>query len=402
MPRLLIAAAASVLSLSACQAQQAKTEATPAPAATVSVDARLVMVPVVVSDKKGLVTNLQRSDFAVTVDNRPQAIRYFDQGTDVPLTVGLVVDVGRSQTTVLDEEQKASQRFLESFLQPAAGKRAADKAFVLQFAHRAELLQDVTDSRPLLAAGLKEVGTQPPGAADEEPQASTNSNGNTGDPSSNGGGNRGGYGGYGRRGGYPGSGNGGPERPSGARGGSVLYDAVFLASGDVLGKHTGRRALVLLTDGVDRHSKESLTEAIEAAQRADVVIYAIYSKGREAYDFSDRRAYDRNGMPRMPGTGGSPGTDGTYANPDGKKILERLCEETGGRMFQTKGKGSLDDIYGEIGSELRSQYRIGFTPDAEAAKPGYHPLQLSLTNAANRKDELQTRSGFYAGSSEAH
>ena len=403
---------------------------TPAPdKTTISVDAKLVVVPAVVYDKKGLVTTLTQTDFAITVDGKPQTIRYFDRDTDLPLTVGLLVDISRSQTSVLDEEQKASQKFLDSFLHPATANRAADKAFILQFAHTAELLQDVTDSRPLLAAGLKEVGTQAPGTADEDKDTTqTANNGNNpnnpNNPNNNGGnnnpnngnnGNNGGYGPYGRRSGYPGGSNGGGNNGGGyghgdrASGGTVLYDSLFLSSGDVLARQNGRRAVIVLTDGVDRHSKESLTEAIEAAQRADTVVYAIYYKGHdESRGFGPHPGYGGGGYGGYdpygrypPTTGGSTGP-GTYRDPDGRKILTRICTETGGRMFEVKGKGSVDAIYKQIGDELRAQYRLGFTPSYEAASAGYHPIQLTLTNPADKKFDVQTRDGYYTGAPKAH
>ena len=403
-------------------------EAKPAPATaanTISVQANLVVVPAVVYDKKGLVKDLTKESFALSVDGKPQTIRYFDRDTDVPLTVGLLVDVSRSQESVLDEEEKASQSFLESMLAPASGTRPADKAFVMQFARTAELLQDVTDSRPQLQAGLKEIGTQAPGTTDDDTtQASGGGNNNggngggNGNPNGNGGGNNGPYGNgpYGRGGGNPGNGNpngnggnnGNYNRNSG--GGTVLYDALFLASNEVVGKQTGRRALIVLTDGVDRHSKESLTEAIEAAQRANTVVYAIYYKGQERNNFNNgypgRRGGYGGGYPGYgggypgggyPGSGGRPGSDGTYAQPDGKKILQRICGETGGQMFEVKGKGSVDKIYQQIGDELRAQYRLGFTPSQEAAGAGYHKIQLTLTDAAAKKEDVQTRDGYYTG-----
>ena len=390
-------AAASALLLSffafAATAQDGKpSQATPAN--TLSVQANLVVVPAVVYDKHALVTTLTKDDFALAVNGKPQTIRYFDRDTDVPLTVGLLVDVSHSMETQFDEEQKASQSFLDSMLKPPTGSRPADKAFVLQFAHTAELLQDVTASRPLLAAGLKEIGSQAPGAADEETDTKDDT-ANTNPPNTSGNGR----GGYGRNGGNP-SGNG----PSHSRGGTVLYDALFLSSGDVLGKQTGRRALVVLTDGIDRHSKESLTEAIEAAQRANVVVYAMYLKGETHSNFNpgERRGgyggYNRYpGGGNYPGSGGRPGSDGTYAEPDGKKILQRICGETGGQMFEVKGKGAVEKIYAQIGEELRAQYRLGFTPTEDTATAGYHKIELTLTAANAKKDEVQTREGYYTG-----
>ncbi len=371
-------------------------ETRPGPVSTLSVQAKLVVVPVVVSDKHGLVTDLTKESFALAVDGKPQTIRYFDRDTDLPLTVGLLVDVSGGMTDNLDEEQKASRGFLESFLAQASGTRPADKAFVMQFGRTAELLQDVTDSRPLLAAGLKQIGTQAPGGTDDDAQTGTGTGNSSGS-----GGNNGGYG----RGGYGGREGGTGER---ARGGNVLYDALFLASDDVQAKQTGRRALIVLTDGEDRHSKESLTEAIESAQRADTIVYGIYYKGAEHRDFypnpgGGHRGGYGGGFPggggrgNYPGSGGRPGSDGTYARVDGKKILERICGETGGRVFEVKGKGSIEAIYKGIGEELRAGYRLGFTPDAEAAGAGYHHIQLSLTVPGAKKDEVQTRDGYYTG-----
>ena len=368
------------------------------PATTLSVQANLVVLPAVVYDKHALNTALTKNDFALAVNGKPQTIRYFDHDTDVPLTVGLLVDVSQSMAGQFDEEQKGSQSFLDSMLKPAAGTRPADRAFVLQFAHTAELLQDVTASRPLLAAGLKEIGSQAPGAADDDAEAKDDSANRNTSPTSNGG-NGNTRNGNGRNGG-----NSAGTGPSHSRGGAVLYDALFLSSNDVLGKQTGRRALVVLTDGVDRHSKESLTEAIEAAQRANVVVYAIYLKGETHRDFNPVQnrggygGYNRYpGGGNYPGSGGRPGSDGTYAEPDGKKIMARICGETGGRMFEVKGKGAVETIYTQIGDELRAQYRLGFTPTEDAATAGYHKIDLTLTGSVAKKEEVQTREGYYTG-----
>ncbi len=428
------AAALLALFVPVCRAQVPKpvsAEKGASATATTAADAKLVVVPAVVYDKKGLVTSLTQNDFSITVDGKPQAIRYFGRDADVPLTVGLLVDVSPSQSSVIDDEQKASQKFLDSFLQAPGANRPADKAFVLQFAHTAELLQDVTASRPLLAAGLKQIGTQAPGSPDEDTstQSTTTSNpGGSNNPTGGNNPNGGGYGPYGRRGGYPGGNGGGGSNGGGsngggsnggsqqARSGNVLYDSLFLASDDLLSKQKGRRALVVLTDGVDRHSKESLTEAIEAAQRADTVVYAIYYKGREPRDFRSNPSvydpYDRGGYDpygggydpygRYPPTTGGSTSPGTYKDPDGKKILTRICTETGGRVFELKGKGSLDDIYKQIGDELRAQYRLGFTPSYEAGGSGYHPIQLTLTNPASKNLGVQTRNGYYTGEPKAH
>src|ERR1700677_1568780 len=122
------------------------------PVSTIAVDARLVNLPVVVRDKKGaLIQNLTKDDFTLQVDGKPQTIRYFDKDTNLPLTLGLMVDTSQSQRSVLDEERTASSTFLDQML-----TNPKDQAFVIQFARQTELLQDLTTSRPLLQKALKE------------------------------------------------------------------------------------------------------------------------------------------------------------------------------------------------------------------------------------------------------
>ncbi len=125
----------------------------------------------------------------------------------------------------------------------------------------------------------------------------------------------------------------------------MLYDALFLSADDVLAKQTGRRALIVLTDGVDRHSKESLTEAIEAAQRANVVVYAIYLKGETHREFNPgarRGGYGGyGGYPgggNYPGSGGRPGSDGTYAEPDGKKSWDASAVKPAAKCLRSRAK----------------------------------------------------------------
>src|SRR5271156_4901451 len=130
-----------------------QTPASTAP--TIAVDARLVNLPVVVRDKKGaLIQNLTKDDFVLQVDGKPQAIRYFDKDTNLPLTLGLLVDTSRSQRDVIDEERTASSTFLDQMM-----TSPKDKAFIMQFAGQTELLQDLTSSRPLLQAALRDIDT---------------------------------------------------------------------------------------------------------------------------------------------------------------------------------------------------------------------------------------------------
>lgn len=357
------------------QEPASKPETTPAATApTLSVDARLVNLPVVVRDKKGaLIQNLTKDDFVLQVDGKPQAIRYFDKDKNLPLTLGLLVDTSRSQRDVIDEERTASSTFLDQML-----TSPKDKAFIMQFSGQTELLQDLTSSRPLLQAALKEIDTPSPNSSND------NSGGN-------------------RRG-----------------GGTTLYDALFLASDELMSKQTGRKALIILSDGVDRNSKENLVKSIEAGQRADTIIYAIYFKGEEHQNYPQHGGRGGGGYPgggypgggypggRYPGGGypggGYPGggggnnggnyPGGSQSHVDGKKILERMAQETGGRVFEVKKNQDVAQIYNQIAEELRAQYRLGYTPTQEAASNGYHQIDLALHQKGYF---IQTRDGYYTG-----
>ena len=341
---------------SALAAAQDQTQATPvASASTISVDARLVNIPVVVHDKKGaLVQTLTKDNFILKVDGHDQAIRYFNQDTDLPLTLGLLVDTSQSQRSVLDEERAASIAFLNDLLNAPAER---DKAFVVQFAVQTDLLQEVTGSKPKLQAALKKL---------EVPALDRNA---------------------GRI--ESGADNSVAARLHRAGVGTTLYDALFLSSDSVLGKQKGRKAVIILSDGGDFGSKETLAKSIEAAQRADTIVYAIYFKGDGLG--GGRGAMARGGMGRGGMGQGGQGRAGIESREDGKKVLQRMADETGGWLFEVKGKETLAAIYKQIGDQLRAQYRLGYTPDKETAADGYHQIGLSVTAASPKDLYIQTR-----------
>jgi VWFA-related protein len=364
----------------------------PAPSAPqLSVDARLVNLPVVVRDKKGaLIRNLSKSDFNLAVDGHSQVIRYFDIDSNLSLTLGLLVDTSLSQKSVLDDERSASSTFLDQML-----TTPKDQAFVVQFSREVELLGDLTNSRPKLQAALKEIDTPAPRSSSQDSDSSSNSGSDT-------------------------SGHRGGRRTY--AGGTTLYDATFLASDELMKKQKGRKALIILSDGVDRGSKETLNHALESAQRADTIIYAIYFKGESPQQDLGRHSggggYPGGGYPGRGGgypgggypgggypgggypggggggRGGSGGGEEAPSHVDGKKILRQLSEETGGRLFEISKKQTVAQIYDQIAAELRAQYRLGYTPDQATAAEGYHQVDLT----AQRKDLIvQTREGYYAG-----
>jgi VWFA-related protein len=309
---------------------------------TISVDVKVVNVLASVRDKHGAVVhNLAKDDFVLEEDGRQQNIRYFSKESDLPLTLGLLVDTSLSQRRVLDQERSASYTFLGRML-----REDQDTAFIIHFDFEVELLQDLTSSHQKLEDALKLV--QPP---DMSRQVS--------------------------RGGQPG------QRRRG--GGTLLYDAVFLASDELMKKQQGRKALVILTDGVDTGSQLSLETAIESAQRADTIVYCIL--------FKDDDAYGRFGGFGFPGGGRrGRGRFPQQSLPDGKKVLERIAKQTGARLFEVSGKQPITEIYCEIQEELRNQYSLGYTPDKATARAGYHKIHL----ATKQKDlSVQARDGYY-------
>ena len=341
---------------------------------TYKVTSRVVNVPATVRNKHGqIMRDLNQQDFTLTEDGRPQQIRYFTKETDLPLTLGLLVDTSLSQRRVLDQERTASYKFLDYML------RQQDKTFLIHFDRYAELLQDLTADRQKIQSSLD--GLHMP---DREERASNDPNdprdpgngggyprGGGGSPFPGGGGSPfpgggGGWpGGHRRGGGYPGG--GGRNRTPG----TVLYDAAFLASDELMKPIQGRKALIILTDGVDTGSKVSLDRAIEAAQRADTIVYGIL--------YSDASAYGGFG-----GFGGNPA--------DGKRVLERIATETGGRMFEVSSKLPIENVYAQIADELRNQYSLGYTPDQPGEVGSYHKIQVKT----NQKDLIvQARAGYY-------
>jgi VWFA-related protein len=338
----------------------------PAPAEqkpSFSVQVKVVNVPATVRDKHGqIVRGLTKDDFVLEEDGRPQTIHYFSLESDLPLTVGLLVDTSFSQRRVMDQERRASYTFLDRMV-----RQDKDAAFIIHFDHEVELLQDLTNSRQKLQSALNSLQVAQPG---DRNSGSGGGSSPTGYPGGRGGGRRGGDFGH----------------------GTLLYDAVFLASDELMKKQQGRKALIILSDGVDRGSKEGLEAAVEAAQRADTIVYAILFKDDEG--FNDRG---------FGGFGGGMGRRGPYGGggrrpfpreerPDGKKVLERISKQTGGRMFEVSSKHNVEKIYAQIEDELRGQYSLGYTPDRKDSLSGYHRIHLTV----KKKDlTVQARDGYY-------
>jgi VWFA-related protein len=204
----------------------------------IKVDVNVVNMLASVHDKKGaLISSLKKEDFQLFEDGQAQSIKYFTKETDLPLTIGLLVDVSGSQANLIDIEKRAASDFFRSVL------KKKDVAFVISFGADSELLQDITGSPRLLQEGLDRLRLNA-GVSGVHP---------------------------------------GPVPTSSQPRGTVLYDAVSLAATDRLAREVGRKVIVLITDGVDQGSSYTIKRAIEDAQKADSVIYSIYYVDQSAY-----------------------------------------------------------------------------------------------------------------------
>jgi VWFA-related protein len=300
---------------------------------TFSADVKVVNLFATVRDKQGqVIRDLTKDDFSLLEDRRPQLIKYFSQESDLPLTLGLLVDVSGSQRRLIPDERSASFQFFDQVL-----REDLDRAFVIQFQGQVELLHDLTSSRDDLQRALRLLDSP--------------------DPRQGYGGPRG-YGGGGR---------------IGMRGGTALYDAVLLASDELMKKQEGRKALVILTDGVDTASMVSLEEGVESAQRADTLVYSVLFEDPDAY-------------------GGGFGRGG-FGAVDGRGVLDDISHQTGGRLLAVSKKRTLEQVFDSIEEELRSMYSLGYTPDRAGRDSAYHKIRLTTKEKGL---VVQTRDGYYA------
>lgn len=287
------------------------------PTTTLKINVEVVQLFFNVKDKHGaLVPNLPKEDFDIFEDGKQQTIKYFKAESDLPLTLGIMIDTSGSQMRVLDMEKEVGASFLENILRPK------DEAFVISFDIDITLLQDFTNTVSRLRHALNEAKI------------------NTGGVSCSGG-------------------PIGPQGPipcssSGPRG-TALYDAVYLASHDELSHEVGRKAMILLTDGQDEGSRLKIKDAIEAAQKADTICYVLLIADRGFYGFG--------------GIGYS-----------GESEMKKLTQETGGRVIDVGNKiDKLRKAFDDIAAELRSQYNIGYTPTNSSRDGGFRKVEIKAT-----------------------
>ncbi len=275
-----------------------------------STDVRVVNLLATVRTKNGqIVRDLGQGDFTLLENGRPQTISYFARESDLPITIGLLVDTSMSQVRVLPAERAASLRFLDQVL-----RENKDHVFMSQFDITVATRQALTSSRAELSTSLSYVDTPTRKQLQSDPYR-----------------------------------------------GTLLYDAVLQAAEDTMRKQTGRKAVIVLTDGVDYGSEATLAEAIEAAERAETMVYSIL--------FSDE--------------GG-----------DGRGVLSRLAKETGGGYFEVSRKLPIDRIFDVIQEDLRSQYSLGFVSDRPTEVSEFRKLQVTVKRPGLA---VQTRERYWAG-----
>lgn len=347
--------------LPACLAQSP-----PQPAPSFKVHTPPVTLLVTVRDRHGaLAGHFAAAGLTLTQDGRAQKIESFTQDSALPFRLGLLIDTSRGMSRAMGAERTAAEKFVDAMLpsNPAAGN---DQAFLIHFDREVELLRDFTSSRQKLHSELDQLGPTS-NASQEDPQAQETSSGGR-------------------------EWNRNPRSPQ-------LYDAIFLASGELMMNKDGRKALIVFSGGVDHGSKESLNDAIDAADRANVEIYTIHFKGGPESGASGFPGHGGMGgaWPGSGWPGGYPGdvhpaSGSRAAGVDGKKILETIARRTGGRAFEARKAENLDAIYTQIAQELRGQYVLTFTPGQVDNNSGYHKLALETDRHGY---EAVTREGYY-------
>ena len=259
-----------------------------------------------VTDKKGrFITDLAKDDFQLTEGKKQQTINQFTAESDLPLRLGLLVDTSNSIRDRFKFEQQAAVEFINAVVRPRQ-----DKLMLVSFDSAAELVSDLSDDPEKLGAAVRNL------------------------------------------------------RPGG---GTALYDAIFYACRDKLAldqpKEKFRRAIVILSDGDDNQSRVTRDQALEMAQKADVVVYAI-------------------------------STNISRIENDGDKVLRYLAAETGGQAFFPFKVQDLSQSFENIANELRHQYNVFYRPEPLVADGLYHPVTLKVKT---RKDLIvRARKGYYA------
>lgn len=285
------------------------------------VNVNLVNVYFSVRDKSGFVTGLKKDECTIFEDKEPQTLKRFTQEKNLPLTIGLLLDTSGSMQNILPLVQDAGSRFLKEVL------TKKDEAFLISFDINVDMLADYTSSPAELRRAIN--------------KATINTGSGSGSV----------------------TGNGSPR-------GTLLYDAVYLAANDKLKTEAGRKVIVIISDGEDQGSQETLKSAAAAAQKSNAIVYVIL--------ISD------------PQFGGGPFSFG------GGGAMSQLTSETGGRVINVGMNGrKLEEAFDQIQDELRTQYLASYTPKNTEPDGKYRKLEYDC----GKGRKVQARKGYYAVSS---
>ncbi len=301
------------------EAQQPAQEAAGAPIRSTS---SVVNVYATVRDRHSrLISDLDKNDFVLSENGAPQQIRFFSRETDVPLSLGVLIDTSPSQGRLLADEQRAAKLFLSKVLQ------SSDQAFVVHFDVDVEVLQDFTNTPALLATALDQMQINGTGQS-ILPESSA----------------------------HP------------RQGATRLYDALYLASNELMKTRYGRKVVVMVTDGEDQGSTVDWKQSLEAAEKADVIVYSVIITDPDFYLVSE--------IPYR-----------------GSEAMQKLSLATGGHATRVASVHNIGAAFDEIAAELRSEYLLSYAPAGNHTSPGFRQIRLR-TPAHNYT--VRARSGYYA------
>ena len=296
---------------------------------TIKVDVDLVNVLCSVRNKgNGLVGNLEKSDFKLFEDGKEMDIKYFTRETDLPLTIGMLVDTSKSQENLIEPESRAAYEFFKVVL------RKKDMAFLMQFGAEAELLQDNTNSAKMLQDGLRQLRISVP------------------------------LGGL-----HP-----GPVPTAQNQAGTIMFDAIYLAAGEKLKGEVGRKVIVVITDGDDTGSKTPRDKATEAAQKADTIIYFVDYEDPRYHGggfgtFTIGRNTGNADMSRMSGE-----TGGRVFRVDRKNTLDDIFKELQDEMRSQYSIGYTSPHSQKDGSYHKIEIRTSNKDYKVQARKGYYAI----------------------------
>ena len=335
---------------------EAQQEPTPAPSPkakeeeplpsddVVRVESNLTNIFFTAEDKhKRFISTLKQEDIRVLEDGLPQQVFTFQQNTDLPLSIAILVDTSRSEERTLPEEKSAAREFLEAVLRPNK-----DEAAIVSFTGEVTLEQGFTGSLERLRRAVDRVEFIPPAGYIGGGVVVQGSPGGTGTPPISGGNNQ-------------------------LAGSTAIWDAVWATANELLSdsaEHT-RRAIILLTDGDDTSSQVKMHEAVERAQKADALVYAI--------GIGDRYSFGIN-----------------------EGALRKITDQTGGRAYFPRNERELREAFAQIQRDLREQYLLAYSPTNKNRDGSYRRIQIEIVNPELSKElRLNFRQGYFAKAPEA-